>query len=803
MNKLLLYCLCFCTACATVRNETENRLWYTRPAAEWMEALPVGNGRIGAMIYGGITEERIALNEITLWSGAPDPNQEKECGKDRLAAIRELFFRGNPKEGNRMASEYLTGRPNTFGSHLPLGDLLLRFDYDDTLRTRYRRELDLEQAVASVSYRMGNTGYFREIFCSNPDQTLVVHLESDKAGALNFTASAALLRNAEIEVSENELNLRGRAFFHSPDEPGVRFAGKVRIVSPDGKIAAGDNTLTLRGASEAWLLIDIRTDYTGTDPDAACEKTLHKAASISYPELKKRHVADHAALFDRVSLSLGEKTDADGLPTDLRWERFKTGQDDPGLFALFAQYGRYLLIAASRENSPLPANLQGIWNDNLACSMSWNCDYHLDINTQQNYWIANSGNLPECNVPLFAFLKSLDKAGSRTARIAYGSPGWVAHTVVNPWGYTAPGEGAGWGLHPTGGTWLALQLWDHYVYTQDTLFLEKQGYPVLKNSARFFLDYMVRDPRTGYLMTGPSTSPENAFLHEGETLSLSMMPTCDRVLVHELFSACIAGSRILGRDPAFSDSLQRALSELPPLRIGKYGQLQEWFDDYEEAVPNHRHTSHLLALYPYNQISPVRTPDLARAAETTIERRLSAEAWEDVEWSRANMILFYARLKNADKAYAHLRGLLRELTRENLLTVSPKGIGGAPWDIFVFDGNEAGTAGIFEMLIQSQEGYIELLPALPDAWATGHVDGLCVRGGGVVNLSWKAGKPETFSLKALRDGVFRLKLIKTKDYNYKINQTTIYPTISDNSIITIHIKKGELFEIKNNNHSIN
>ncbi len=794
MNKILLCFLCFWTACTSVQTSEENRLWYTGPAQEWMEALPIGNGRIGAMIYGGVTEERIALNEITLWSGSPDSNQEKVCGKEQLSAIRKLFFEGKLSEGNRMASEYLTGQPHTFGSHLPLGDLILRFNYPDTSYFDYYRDLDMEQGISSVSYQIGDTYYTREVFCSNPDQVLVIHLKSNKSQSLNFTTSGKWLRTVDIQSSAEGFTFQGNAFFHSPKEPGVQFAGKVKLITQDGTVTPQDSTITVEGSSEAWILIDIRTNYTGITPLISCEETLKKASSIPYSELKKRHMLDHSSLFNRVSFSLEESKEITELPTDLRWKRVKSGEEDAGLFALFAQYGRYLLIASSRENSPLPANLQGIWNDNLACSMSWNCDYHLDINTQQNYWIANVGNLAECNTPLFSFLESLEKWGSQTAHIVYGSPGWVAHTVVNPWGYTAPGEWPGWGLHPTGGLWLALQLWDHYTYTQDTIFLKEQGYPILKSSARFFLDYMIQDPKNGYLMTGPSTSPENAFQYHGETLSLSMMPTCDRVLVYELFSDCISASKILNHDTAFSDSLKKAIQQLPPLQIGKYGQIQEWIEDYEEAVPNHRHTSHLLALYPYNQISPVRTPELAQAAEKTIERRLSADAWEDVEWSRANMILYYTRLKKSEKAYFHLQGLLRELTRENLLTISPQGIGGAPWDIFVFDGNEAGAAGIFEMLVQSQEKYIELLPALPKSWNNGHIKGLCVRGGGVISLEWRDGKLQNVILKAKKNNLFHIKLPEPEKYCYKIGKQNVSPLISNHSI-SINLKEGESFKI--------
>ena len=360
--------------------------------------------------------------------------------------------------------------------------------------------------------------------------------------------------------------------------------------------------------------------------------------------------------------------------------------------------------------------------------MPWTCDYHLDINTQQNYWATNVTNLAECNTPLFNYIEYLAKAGEKTAAKVYGSPGWVAHTVTNVWGYTAPGEWPGWGLFPAAGTWIALHLWEHYNYTLDKGFLVNKAYPLLRKNAEFFLDYMVTDPVSGYLMTGPCTSPENSFRYKGDVLSLSMMPTCDRVFVYELFSSCISASEILGGDAEFRKSLKAALAKLPPLKIGKTGEVQEWFYDYEKAIPNHRHTTHLTSLYPFSQISPERTPELAMAAAKTIQYRLDAPGWEDVEWSRANMINFFARLKEPEKALNSINILLKDLTRENLLTISVAGIAGANYDIFVLDGNEAAASGIAEMLIQSHEDYIEFLPALPAEWKTGYYKGAMCQG---------------------------------------------------------------------------
>lgn len=766
------------------------KLWYKQPANEWMKAIPIGNGRLGGMIYGGVEKEQIALNEITMWSGAHDDYQENFCGKEILGEIRKDFFAGRLFEGNKLASHFLSGTPNSFGSHVPVGDLILNFKYKTNDITDYKRELNLQNATASVSFMVGNVKYKREYFCSNPDDVMIIRFTADTKSSLTFDLGIIMSQDAAIETSKDNLQFSGRVKGN-----GVSFLGNIKAIVKGGNIQQKDNLLKISKSDEVVLIVNIRTDYKSPFYIQLCSETIKKAMSKKYDQIKNEHIIDYKHLFNRVELDLG-KNEAENLPTDLRWARMKEGKNDPGLYSLFFQYGRYLLIASSRENSPLPANLQGVWNDNLACNMIWNCDYHLDINTEQNYWASNVTNLAECNMPFFNYIQDLSVNGEVTARKVYGCPGWVAHTVANIWGYTAPGQGVGWGLFPTASSWIASHLWSHYCYIQDIDFLRNKAYPILKKNAVFFLNYMVEDPSTGYLMTGPSTSPENAFNFNGNEISLSMMPTCDRVLVYELYNSCIEASKILKTDATFRDSLVKALAKFPPIKIGKNGTIQEWFVDYKDAYPNHRHASQLLALYPFSQISLKRTPELAKAAKKTIENKLNAQGWENVEFSRANMACFYARLKDGNEAYKNLNILLRDLTRENLLTVSPKGIAGAPWDIFIFDGNEASTAAIAEMLIQSHEGYIEFLPALPTEWNSGQFKGLCVKGGAEVDLKWADGFVENALIKAKSDYTYKIKI--TNDHKkvvfYK-NGKLLKNNIDKAQLITVPLKNNDIFEI--------
>ena len=770
-------------------------LWYAQPAKVWMESLPIGNGRLGAMTYGGIEEEKLALNESTMWSGQYNENQNKPFGREKMNQLRKLFFEGKLSEGNRIAGDNLHGNQTSFGTHLPIGDLKMQFIYPEGKVTGYRRSLSLDEAVSSVSFNSGGVNYKREYFATNPDNVLVLRLTADKQKSITMNMGLDLMRQADLSVENNQLVFTGKVDFPLHGPGGVCFEGRIAVLADNGEVKMEQSGVSIKEADTVTLIVDVRTDYKSPDYKTLCADGVEKAAVKSYDELKQAHIKDYNTLYNRVSIHFGQDANR-AMPTDVRWKQVKEGKTDTGLDALFFQYGRYLTIASSRENSPLPIALQGFFNDNKACNMGWTNDYHLDINTEQNYWAANVGNLAECNAPLFTYIKDLAHHGAKTAEVVYGCKGWTAHTTANVWGYTPASSTIIWGLFPMAGSWIASHLWTQYEFTQDKQYLAETAYPLLKGNAQFILDFLAKDPKSGYLMTGPSISPENWFRTVGgEEMVASMMPACDRELAYEILSNCVRASEILDTDREFADSLRTAIAQLPPIQLRANGAIREWFEDFEEAHPNHRHTSHLLALYPFSQITLEKTPELAEAARKTIENRLSAENWEDTEWSRANMICMYARLKDAQEAYKSVQLLQGKLSRENLMTVSPGGIAGAEGDIYSFDGNPAGTAGMAEMLIQNHEGYVEFLPCLPVEWKDGSFKGLCLKGGAEATAEWTNAVINKASLKATADQVLKVKIPQGKKYRVLLNGKEAIANPDAKGLITVDMKRGDLLEL--------
>jgi alpha-L-fucosidase 2 len=780
-------------------------IWFDKPAASFQSSLPVGNGRLGGMLFGDPSSDKVVLNEISMWSGRQDDQNRLEAWKNRQHIVDLLKAGKNPEAEAEMNSTFTCDGPGggaggPYGCYQVLGELHLDFQDAASPTATYRRELNLDTAVAKITLADGAISQTRELIASNPDQVLVYRLKSNSKAGMTFDVRLTRPERAKVEEDgPNGLCMSGR-LSNGAGADGLAYVARLRVVLlGKGSAAFKDGKLSIKDSKEALIFVAAGTDYSGPiqgkhlgkDFAEITKHQIESASHKSWAKLLSAHSKDYQKLFRRVSLDINGNSRSN-LPTPARLEAFAKDGDDPALEALYMQFGRYLLISSSREGG-LPANLQGLWSEEI--QTPWNGDYHLDINVQMNYWLAESTNLSECHLPMTSLIESLVSPGERTAKAYYNAPGWIAHVITNPWAFTAPGESASWGSTCTGSGWLCQHLWEHWVFKQDRSYL-KRVYPILKGSAECYLSILTTDPKHGWLVTGPSNSPENAFrLPDGREAHTCLGPTIDEQILRELFGNTSAAAKELGVDSEFAAKLDAARHKLAPTQISPDGRIQEWLEPYEEVEIHHRHTSHLYGLYPGDQITRFGTPDLAEAAKKTLITRGD----QSTGWSMAWKICFWARLGDGDHAESLLHRLLNPTGAQGYNMTNGGGTYPNLFDAhppFQIDGNFGASAGIAEMLMQSNrerpnEPYtISLLPALPSKWKSGSVRGLRARSGAEVSVTWANGKLVTAEIKRVTNAPGAIRLRAPGQVTVTVDGKSIETRAGGKGIIEFELPKG-------------